>query len=142
MSDSTPQPADRCVSRRLMKLGNSLVVGVPAEVVEQWSLDKGDEVRVTVIEEGIKVEPKEFTRTGILPAEKIEAYAKAVSGIKSKVSLIKEDEILLKFSGGDKRAVRLFVRKLWQNLPVMLQLLGLGSVEDLPRSETKEGKEA
>jgi antitoxin component of MazEF toxin-antitoxin module len=141
VTDSTPQPADKYVNRRLMKLGGSLVVGVPYEVVERWSLDKGDEVRITVLEEGIKIEPKEPTRTEIFSPEKIEAYSKAVSGIQSSVTLIRENEIKLKFSGDDKEAVRLFVRKLWQNLPLMLQLMGLGSVEELPHREAKERKE-
>jgi len=36
------------ISKKLLKSGNSLFVGVPGEVIEQWNLHKGDEVRLTV----------------------------------------------------------------------------------------------
>lgn len=134
MADSTQQPMDRHVDRRLVRLGGSLVVAVPTEIVERWSLDKGDEVRITVLEEGIKIEPKQPTRIETISSETIEAYSKAVAGIQSKVTLSGENEIKLEFSGDNKDAVRVFVGKLWQNLPLMLRLLGLGSVEELPQS--------
>jgi len=30
------------ISRKLLRSGNSLFVGVPSEVIEQWNLHKGD----------------------------------------------------------------------------------------------------
>jgi antitoxin component of MazEF toxin-antitoxin module len=139
MTDSKPHPQDKYVDKRLMKLGGSLVVGVPYEVVERWKLDKGDEVRVTVLEEGIKIEPKQPTQIATFSSEAIDTYSKAVAGIQSKVTLSGENEIRLEFSGDDKEAVRVFVGKLWQNLPLMLRLLGLSSVEEAPAGGT-EGK--
>ena len=140
MTDCTPQPVDRQMDRRLVKLGGSLVVAVPDEVVKQWNLEKGDEVRITVLEEGIKMEPKQPTRIETISQEAIETYSKAVAGIQAEVTISGNNEINLKFSGNNKDTVRVFVRKLWQNLPLMLQLMGLGSVEELPHGEAKEQK--
>ena len=142
MGDSTRQPIDKHMDRRLVKLGGSLVVAVPDEVVKQWNLDKGDEVRVTVLEEGLKIEPKQPTKIETISQEAIETYSKAVAGIQAEVTISGDNEINLKFSGDNKDTIRLFVRKLWQNLPLMLRLMGLGSVEEHPRSEAKEQKEA
>ena len=57
MAASKRKQADRYVDRRLMKLGGSLVVAVPDELVKRWSLDKGDQMRITVLEDGVKIEP-------------------------------------------------------------------------------------
>jgi hypothetical protein len=38
--------------------------------------------------------------------------------------------IHIDFSGENKKVLDLFVYNLWKNLPVMLRLLGLGSVEE------------
>ena len=140
MAASKRKQADRYVDRRLMKLGGSLVVAVPDELVKRWSLDKGDQMRITVLEDGVKIEPKQPTKVEAISSETIEAYSKAVTDIQAKVSLIGENEIKLEFTGANQDAVRVFVGKLWQNLPLMLRLLGLGSVEELPSNETKESK--
>jgi antitoxin component of MazEF toxin-antitoxin module len=138
MTESLPKPIDR----HLVKLGGSLVVPVPPEIVERWSLDKGDEVRITVLKEGIKIEPKQPTKIETISSEAIAAYSKAIADIQAKVALTGENEIKLEFTGSNQDAVRVFVGKLWQNLPLMLRLLGLGSVEELPRSGAEEQKEA
>jgi antitoxin component of MazEF toxin-antitoxin module len=122
------------VDKRLMRLGGSLVVGVPNEVIQQWDLGKGDEVRISVLEGAIKIEPKQPTKVENIPEEAVEAYSRAMRGIEAKVTMDTEaSAIHLEFSGENKEMVDLFVRNLWRNLPVLLRMLGLGSVEELPK---------
>jgi len=117
-------------------MGGSLVVSVPNEVVEQWNLKKGDEVRFTFGEGTMKIEPKGTTRVETIPEEMVEAYSKTMGGIQAKVTMNADAlAIYLEFSGEKKETTDLFVRNLWRNLPVLLRLLGLGSVEEV----TKEG---
>jgi hypothetical protein len=117
-------------------------MAVPDEVVKRWNLGKGDEVRVTILEGGLRIEPKQPSRIETISQEAIETYSKAVAGIQAKVSITGDNEVRLEFSGDDKNAVKFFVQKLWENLPLMFKLMGLGSVEELPHSEAKEQKEA
>jgi len=126
------------VERRLMKMGGSLVVSVPNEVVEQWNLKKGDEVRFTFQEGAMKIEPKGSTKVETIPEEMVEAYSKAMKGIQARVTRDAEAlAIHLEFSGENKETTDLFVRNLWRNLPIFLRLLGLGTVEELPQSKAK-----
>lgn len=142
MADSRRKPADKYVDRRLMKMGGSLVMAVPDEIVKQWNLEKGDQVRVTVLEDGVKVEPKQLFKVETVSPESIESYSKAMAGIQAEVIMSGDNEISLKFSGANKDTVRVFVRKLWQNLPLMLRLMGLGSVDELPHGKERKRKEA
>ncbi len=124
------------VDRRLMKMGGSLVVSVPNEVVEQWNLKKGDEVRFTFQEGAVKIEPKGSVRVETIPEEMVEAYSKTMRGIQATVTMDADAlAIHLEFSGENKETTDLFLHNLWRNLPVFLRLLGLGSVEEV----TKEG---
>jgi antitoxin component of MazEF toxin-antitoxin module len=124
------------VDKRLMKLGGSLVVGVPNEVVEQWNLRKGDEVSITVDEGAIRIEPKQPTRVEDISEEMVAAYSKAVKGIQARVTLDEPaSAIRLEFSGQNREAVKLLVYNLWRNLPVLLRLLGLGAVEETTKGE-------
>jgi antitoxin component of MazEF toxin-antitoxin module len=126
------------VDKRLMKLGGSLVVAVPNEVVEQWNLGKGDEVRISVQEGALRIEPKQSTKIETISEEMVEAYSKAMKGIQAKVTVDAANSVInLEFSGESKEVIDLFVRNLSRNLPVFLRLLGLGSVEELPHSEGK-----
>lgn len=113
-------------------MGGSLVVSVPNEVVEQWNLKKGDEVRFTFEEGAMKIEPKGTTRVETIPEEMVEAYSKAMGSIQAKVTMNADaPTIYLEFSGENKETTDLFVRNLWRNLPVLLRLLGLGSVAEV-----------
>jgi len=57
----------------------------------------------------------------------------AMKGIQARVTLDAENSVIrLEFSGENKQATDLFLRNLWRNLPLLLRLLGLGSVEELP----------
>jgi len=119
--------------RRVMRLGGSLVVGIPSEVVEQWNLERGDEMRVSVEEGVIKIVPKQPTKVESISEEMIEAYSRAMKGIQARVTMDAESSAIhLEFSGEDKQAIDLFLHNLWRNLPVLLRLLGLGSVEESP----------
>ena len=126
------------VDKRLMKLGGSLVVAVPNEVVEQWNLGKGDEVRISVQEGALRIEPKQSIKIETISEEMVEAYSKTMKGIQAKVTVdAANSTINLEFSGDSKEVIDLFVRNLSRNLPVFLRLLGLGSVEELPKTEAK-----
>jgi len=127
------------VDKRLMKLGGSLVVAVPNEVIEQWNLGKGDEVRISVEEGALRIEPKQSTKIETISEEMVEAYSKTMKGIQAKVTVDAANSVIhLEFSGDSKEVIDLFVRNLSRNLPVFLRLLGLGSVEELPKTGTKQ----
>jgi len=113
-------------------------VGIPSEVVEQWNLERGDEMRISVEEGVIKIVPKQPTKVEAISEEMIEAYSRAMKGIQARVTLDAEKSAIhLEFSGENRQAIDLFLRNLWRNLPVLLRLLGLGSVEEMPGGEGK-----
>ena len=119
------------ISRKLLRSGNSLFVGVPSEVIEQWNLHKGDEVRLTVNGGTIQIQPNEPTQVENISEEMIETYATTMKNIQARVTKDTEaPAIHIEFSGENKKVLDLFVYNLWKNLPVMLRLLGLGSVEE------------
>jgi antitoxin component of MazEF toxin-antitoxin module len=131
-------PSQFSADRRVMKLGGSLVVGIPREVVEQWNLERGDEMGVIVEEGVIKIVPKQPTKVESISEEMIEAYSRTMKGIQARVTLDAENSAIhLEFSGENKQAIDLFLRNLWRNLPLLLRLLGLGSVEELSGGEGK-----
>lgn len=126
MADSTTQ-----LDRRLVRLGRSLVMTVPDEVVKRWHLGKGDQVRITVLEGEVRIEPKQPTKVKAISQEAIESYLKAAAGIQAKVSKTADNEIRLEFTGDNKEAVKFFVQKLWENLPLMFKLMGMGSTAEV-----------
>jgi antitoxin component of MazEF toxin-antitoxin module len=129
------------ISRKLLRSGNSLFVGVPSEVIEQWNLHKGDEVRLTVNGGTIQIQPNEPTQVENISEEMIETYATTMKGIQARVTKDTEaPAIHIEFSGENKKVLDLFVYNLWRNLPVMLRLLGLGSVEEMTGGEKMDPK--
>ena len=129
------------VNKRLLKSGNGLYVALPTEVIEQWNLDKGDEVSVSVDEGTIKIMPKQPTKVESISEEMIETYSATMKGIQAKVTMDSERPgIHIEFSGENKRVIDLFAQNLWRNLPVMLRLLGLGSVEEIASAESEKLK--
>jgi len=127
------------ISRKLLRSGNSLFVGVPSEVIEQWNLHKGDEVRLTVNGGTIQIQPNKPTQVENISEEMIETYATTMKGIQARVTKDTEaPAIHIEFSGENKKVLDLFVYNLWKNLPVMLRLLGLGSVEEMTGGEKME----
>ena len=127
------------ISRKLLRSGNSLFVGVPSEVIEQWNLHKGDEVRLAVNGGTIQIQPNEPTQVENISEEMIETYATTMKNIQARVTKDTEaPAIHIEFSGENKKVLDLFVYNLWRNLPVMLRLLGLGSVEEMTGVEKME----
>jgi len=136
MEESKQEAPQLSVYRRLMRMGGSLVVTVPNEAIEQWDLGKGDEVRITVQQRAITIEPKGSTKVETISEQAIEAYSKEMTGIEARVILDTNSSVIhLEFSGENREVMELFVRKLWQNLPIFLRLLGLGSVSELSKDE-------
>jgi len=137
------EPSKYTISRKLLRSGNSLFVGVPSEVIEQWNLHKGDEVRLTVNGGTIQIRPNEPTQVENISEEMIETYATTMKGIQARVTKDTEaPAIHIEFSGENKKVLDLFVYNLWKNLPVMLRLLGLGSVEEMTGGEKMEPESA
>ena len=133
------EPSKYTISRKLLRSGNSLFVGVPSEVIEQWNLHKGDEVRLTVNGGTIQIQPNEPTQVENISEEMIETYATTMKNIQARVTKDTEaPAIHIEFSGENKKVLDLFVYNLWKNLPVMLRLLGLGSVEEMTGGEKME----
>ena len=127
------------VSKKLMKSGGSLFVGVPNEVIEQWNLSKGDEVSLTVVDGAIRIEPKQPTRMENISEEMVETYSKVMKGIQAKITLDTEKNALhLEFSGENKEAVKLLLHNLWSNLPALFSMLGVGSIEESAKKPRKK----
>ena len=126
------------VSKKLMKSGGSLFVGVPNEVIEQWNLSKGDEVNLSVTDGAIKIEPKQPTRMESISEEMVETYSKVMKGIQAKITLDTDKNALyLEFSGENKEAVKLLLHNLWSNLPALFSMLGVGSIEESAKKRRK-----
>lgn len=127
------------MDRRLMKMGGSLVITLPNEVIEQWNLGKGDEVRVEILEGAMRIEPKQPSKVETIPAEAVERYSQLMKGIQARVTMDTEASTLhLELSGENKEAVSTVLHNLWRNLPFLLSMLGLGSVEEHLRTSTKK----
>ena len=127
------------VSKKLMKSGGSLFVGVPNEIIEQWNLGKGDEVNLSVADGAIRIEPKQPTRMENISEEMVETYSKVMKGIQAKITLDSEGNTLhLEFVGENQEAVKLLLHNLWRNLPALFSMLGVGSVEETERNKLEE----
>ena len=124
------------VNKRIMKSGHGLFVPVPNEVIDQWNLGKGDEVRISVANGAIRMEPKKPSKMETVSDEMVETYSKVMKGIRAKITLDTEGSALhLEFTGENKEAVKSLLHNLWRNLPALFGMLGVGSVE-----ETEKGK--
>ena len=127
------------VSKKLMKSGGSLFVGVPNEIIEQWNLGKGDEVNLSVADGAIRIEPKQPTRMENISEEMVETYSKVMKGIQAKITLDSEGNALhLEFIGENQEAVKLLLHNLWRNLPALFSMLGVGSVEETERNKLEK----
>ena len=127
------------VSKKLMKSGGSLFVGVPNEVIEQWNLSKGDEVSLSVTDGAIKIEPKQPTRMESISEEMVETYSKVMKDIQAKITLDTDKNALhLEFSGENKEAVKLLLHNLWSNMPALFSMLGVGSIEESAKKPRKK----
>jgi len=129
------------LSKRIMKSGHGLFVPLPSEAVKQWNLKKGDEINVAIEEGAVKIIPKQPTQIETISEDMLAAYSSAVKGIQAKLILDSENQAIhLEFSGEDKKMTNLFAQNLWSNLPVLLRMLGLGSVAETTAVERKRGR--
>ena len=127
------------VNKRLLKSGHGLYVAIPSEAIEQWNLDKGDEVRVIVDEGVIRIQPNRPTKVENISEEMIETYSTTMKSIQASVTRDAEPPAIhLEFSGENRKVLDLFVYNLWKNLPVMLRLLGLGSVDEIAEGSSEK----
>jgi len=127
------------IRKKLMKSGHSLYISVPNKVIEQWHLGKGDEVNISVEDGAIRIEPKQPTRMETISEEMVETYSKVMKGIQAKITLDTEKSALhLEFSGANSEAVKLLLNNLWTNLPALLGMLGVGSIEESPQKPQKK----
>ena len=124
------EPGQFKVDKRLMKIGGSLVVGVPNEAIKQWNLGKGDEVRISILDGAVRIEPKQPTKVANISQEAAAAYSRTMKGIQAKVTMDTENSALhLEFTSENQETLNTFIYNLWRNLPVFLSMLGIGSVE-------------
>jgi antitoxin component of MazEF toxin-antitoxin module len=127
------------MSKKLLKSGGSLFVGVPNEVIEQWNLSKGDEVNLSVVDGAIRIEPKQPIKMENISEEMVETYSKVMKGIQAKITLDNEKNALhLEFSGENEQAVKLLLNNLWTNLPALFSMLGVGSIEESAKKPRKK----
>jgi len=125
------------VNKRLIKSGNGLYVAVPNEVISQWNLNKGDEVKLSVLDGALKIQPTQPVKVETISEEAVETYARVMKGIQAKITLgVEESTIHLEFSGENKEAVNLLLNNLWRNLPALFRMLGIGLVEEQTQGET------
>lgn len=116
--------------KRLMKSGGSLYVAIPSEVIQEWELKKGDAVSINVHDGMIQIEPKQPNKVANISPEAVEEYNRAMQGIQVKIIPDqKRNSLRLKFSGPDQEAITLLLNQIYQKLPMLFTLLGLGKVE-------------
>jgi antitoxin component of MazEF toxin-antitoxin module len=128
------------LDKRLMRMGGSLVITLPNEVIQEWNLGKGDEVTLEVLDGAVRIEPKQPTKMATISDASLERYSRVMKGIQAKITMDLEGSTLrIELSGEDRESVNTVLRNLWRNLPFLLSMLGLGSVE-APEPPERRGK--
>jgi len=118
------------LDKPLMKMGGSLVVTLPNEVIQEWNLGKGDEVTLEVLDGAVRIEPKQATRMATISQASLEEYSRVMKGIQAKITMDPEAATLrIELLSKDRKSVNTVLNNLWRNLPFLLGMLGLGSVE-------------
>ena len=118
------------LDKPLMKIGGSLVVTLPNEVIQEWNLGKGDEVTLEVLDGAVRIHPKQATRMTTISQASLEEYSKVMRGIQAKITMDPDVATLrIELLGADRKSVSTVLNNLWHNLPFLLNMLGLGSVE-------------
>ena len=129
------------LDKPLMKMGGSLVVTMPNEVLEEWNLGKGDEVTLEVMDGAVRIEPRQPTRTVAISEASFEEYSKVMKRIQARVTLNPEAGSLhIDLLGEDRESISAVLNNLWRNIPFLLNMLGLGSVETLSELQTGRRK--
>jgi len=117
------------LDRPLMKMGGSLVVTLPNEVIQEWNLGKGDEVTLEVLDGAVRIEPKQVTRMAPISEASLEEYSRVMKRIQARITMDPEATTLrIELLGEDRESVNTVLNNLWRNLPFLLSMLGLGSV--------------
>ncbi len=117
------------LDKPLMKMGGSLVVTLPNEVLQEWNLGKGDQVTLQVLDGAVRIEPKQPTKTATITEASLEEYSKVMKGIQARITMDPEVATLrIELLGKDRESVSTVLSNLWRNLPFLLSMLGLGSV--------------
>lgn len=130
MDDQQKETRKLRLDRPLMKMGGSLVVTVPNQVVEEWNLRKGDEVTLEVLDGAVRIEPKQPARIATISEASVEEYTRVMRGIQAKITMDPGAATLrIELMGADRKSVSTVLNNLWHNLPFLLSMLGLGSVE-------------
>jgi len=128
------------LDKPLMKIGGSLVVTLPNEVIQEWNLGKGDEVTLEVLDGSVRIEPKQAVRMATISQASLEEYSKVMKGIQAKITMDPEAAALrIELLGEDRKSVNTVLSNLWRNLPFLLNMLGMGSVE-APQPRARRGK--
>ncbi len=128
------------LDKPLMKMGGSLVVTLPNEVIEEWNLAKGDQVTLDVLDGALRIEPKQPTKMATISESSLEEYSKVMGGIQARITMDPEAATLrIELLGKDRQSVSTVLNNLWRNLPSLLGMLGLGSVE-APEPPAGRGK--
>ena len=126
------------LDKPLMKMGGSLVVTLPNEVIAEWNLAKGDHVTLDVLDGALRIEPKQTAKTVTISQASLEEYSKVMQGIEAKVIMDPEAATLrIELLGADRQSVSTVLNNLWRNLPFLLSMLGLGSVE-APKAHARQ----
>ena len=120
------------LSKRLIKLGGSCYVSLPAQCVESWGLGKGSEVRLEVRENAVVVTPPPTGMEALSPGD-LARVTEALEGIKMQVTIEGGGTTLRLQFAGKGEVVKPLVRNLWRWLPVTLAMLGVRTVEELPQ---------
>jgi len=131
------------LDRPLMKMGGSLVVTLPNEVIQEWNLGKGDEVTLEVLDGAVRIEPKQVTRMAPISEASLEEYSRVMKRIQARITMDPEATTLrIELLGEDRESVNTVLNNLWRNLPFLLSMLGLGSVgaPEPPASRRKRRK--
>lgn len=128
------------LDKPLMRMGGSLVVTLPNEVIEEWNLAKGDQVTLDVLDGALRIEPKQPTKMATISESSLEEYSKVMMGIQARITMDPEAATLrIELLGKDRQSVSTVLNNLWRNLPSLLGMLGLGSVE-APEPPAGRGK--
>jgi len=118
------------------------VVTLPNEVIQEWNLGKGDEVTLEVLDGAVRIEPKQATRMATISQASLEEYSRVMKGIQAKITMDPEAATLrIELLSKDRKSVNTVLNNLWRNLPFLLGMLGLGSVEATePPARRRKGR--
>jgi|GEM_PF-3757949 len=114
------------ITRHVIQLGGSLLVTLPAAVVDAWGLEKGSEVRVEITPQAVRITPIQVARLEQVEEADFARLIDVMQEIEMKAWV--EDDgaaVRIEFSGGSPEVVRSLSHNLVKFLPAALSVLGL-----------------